>query len=71
MDYPHFFNAVESLGHTPKQRAAKLRVTPRSLQYWKRRGLPPWADMLIENPRLLRALIKDAREHAKRSEIPS
>lgn len=71
MNYPHFFAAIEQLGRNSHQRAAKLGMTPRALQKWKRGRIPTLLHILVNNPLLLDALLQDAQNQPEKPSLSS
>lgn len=67
----NFLAAVERLGTTNPERAAKLDMTARRLEQWKAEDPPRLLMKLVRHPELLTALLDDAREAAKEASIAS
>jgi len=71
MELINFLAAVERLGSTNPERAAKLGMTARRLEQWKYGKAPRLLRVLVSHPALLQALLNDAREDAKQTSIAS
>lgn len=62
---PHFRAALERLGRTDVQIAAKIGMSDRAVAEWRRRNIPRVIRTLVKQPDLLVALLEDARAAAE------
>ena len=60
MTYPNFLAAIDQLGTTNPERAARLQMSARALEKWKRGEWPRLVKVFAKNPDLLMALVEDA-----------
>jgi hypothetical protein len=57
----NFMLAIDKLGKTNDERAAKLGMTSRNLETWKKQGPPRAVRALLKHPELILALLDDAK----------
>lgn len=61
MEFTHFMAAIDALGTTEVERAAKLGISDRQLLTWRKEGPPRPIRRLLNHPILLCALFQDAQ----------
>lgn len=70
MELTHFQEALKQLGSNDDMRGKAIGVDDRTIRFWRAKE-PRIIRLIATNPKLARALAKDAEEHAKLQEIAS